>query len=99
VALILIQLTDLQIQIQLDFQIKFCKKKINKNLKINVHMFNLKNTECQFHLDQKSIRSFSSSDSLESEDSDSSSSSTGNVDIGWAVGADGVVSLLFVSVD
>jgi hypothetical protein len=52
---------------------------------------------CQISLFfQKPIKSWSSSESLESKDSDSSSSSAGNVDVIWAIGAEGVVSLLGV---
>jgi hypothetical protein len=63
---------------------------------MQINMFKLKKMECQFLLltFQKSISSFPSSDSLDSEGSDSSSSSAGNINVGRAVGIDGVVSFL-----
>ena len=61
------------------------RKRVKKKLKKIVHKALL----------QKSIKSWSSSESLESEDSDSSSSSAGNVDVVRAVGAGVGVSLRF----
>jgi hypothetical protein len=96
VALILIHFIDLLNQNTTRIPKILQFKIINKNLKINVNMFKSKELEnCQISLFQKSIKSWSSSDSLESEYSDSSSSSACNVNVVWADGAGGVVSLLF----